>query len=110
MTDMVEQVALAIWHAQGAPHGLFPVASEQERLNAVARAAIAAMGTQWQPIATAPREDGIEVLTWDGISIRVAVRAYDDKWWTLGLPAFVPSHWMPLPEPPMVNAALEERK
>jgi hypothetical protein len=55
---------------------------------------------EWQPIETAPKDDMIEVLTWNGTSVAVATWAWDWKWQTSGLPAFEPTHWMPLPEPP----------
>jgi hypothetical protein len=54
----------------------------------------------WHPIATAPMDDGVEILTWDGASVRVAIHAWDDKWQTPGLPAHTPTHWKPLPTPP----------
>lgn len=54
--------------------------------------------SEWQPIETAPR-DGAEVLTWNGTSRRIAAYAWDDRWQSEGLPSFVPTHWMPLPEP-----------
>lgn len=55
---------------------------------------------EWQPIETAPRDDRIEILTWDGSSIRVAVYGWEDQWHTMGLPSHKPTHWMPLPPPP----------
>lgn len=53
-----------------------------------------------QPIETAPKDELADILTWNGREMRVATYAYDDKWWVLGLPAFKPTHWMPLPAPP----------
>lgn len=55
--------------------------------------------SEWRLIETAPKDD-TPVLTWDGMSHAVATWAYEDQWWTLGLPAFKPTHWMPLPAPP----------
>lgn len=57
---------------------------------------------KWQPIETAPESDQVFVLTWDGLEMQVASRSYDNFWAVPGLPSFLPTHWMPLPEPPHV--------
>lgn len=63
--------------------------------------------SEWQPIETAPKEDGCEILGWDGNSVQVL------EWWAGGGNprlacwmdghgiSFEPTHWMPLPEPPL---------
>lgn len=61
--------------------------------------------SEWQPIETAPKDDDTEILTWCEGKIAVATRAYDDLWWVLGLPAYKPTHWMPLPKPPVTVAS-----
>ena len=68
----------------------------------------------WQPIETAPRPD-VLVLLWDGEDVGVGFRWYFayaqkepfNKEWELltndlygGPGTMVPTHWMPLPEPP----------
>ena len=58
----------------------------------------------WQPIETAPKDEDLEVLTWNGISMRVAQYGWEDQWHTSGLPSFKPTHWMPLPDPPEPKA------
>ena len=55
---------------------------------------------EWRLIKTAPKDDETEVLTWDGLSVRVAKFVYDNRWQSEGLPTFIPTHWMPLPDPP----------
>lgn len=60
----------------------------------------------WQQIETAPR-DGTEILIFTGFCFYVVT--YDDRFsapWRIrdseGLNDHVPTHWMPLPEPPEV--------
>lgn len=66
------------------------------------------MTERWQPIDTAPR-DGTKILVWhpqvQGIALdRQAGAAVDEwkhgKWWR-SYPAQQPTHWMPLPGPPL---------
>ena len=57
---------------------------------------------QWQPIASAPRDDTV-VLGWDGEDVRIM-----SFWLTWGAHVedwnddsmYAPTHWMPLPAPP----------
>ena len=56
---------------------------------------------EWQPIATAPRVTGKEILgsKWhDGVMIREPFISF----WSPSLSKFFagPTHWMPLPTPP----------
>lgn len=59
----------------------------------------------WQPIETAPK-DGTEILIYSRYGDQYVV-SYDDSFnapWRVrneeGLNAHIPTHWMPLPEPP----------
>lgn len=62
--------------------------------------------SEWQPIETAPK-DGTKVLGWDGGTM-TTVEWYElgGYWSLLAVGAWaedsewVPTHWMPLPEPP----------
>jgi len=67
----------------------------------------------WQPIETAPK-DKMRILTWGytpavyGYSKReykFSISSWGDKDWNSQAtssfgPRFVPTHWMPIPEPP----------
>ena|SRR5579872_1661857 len=56
---------------------------------------------QWQPIETAPIDE--EVLVFDGDEILIAYKNDDGYWihsYTPSTERLLPSHWMPLPEPP----------
>lgn len=63
---------------------------------------------KWQPIETAPR-DGTNVLLWTGdIYLAHEIASWDwriEKWVTpdetLEIGSQVPTHWLPLPEPPV---------
>lgn len=72
--------------------------------------------SEWQPIETAPK-DGTMILVWDESSSPGVVAAYflsethdDEEWsgWIYGDQLLadadpegpLPTHWMPLPEPP----------
>jgi len=74
----------------------------------------------WQPIETAPKTGGQEVLLWDGDDVSVAY--YSIVGWTgvaAGAVAFweerrgsvpdaihvEPTHWMPLPKPPVSSGS-----
>lgn len=64
---------------------------------------------EWKPIETAPK-DGMHILAWaDGLPV---ISEYSDgQWWTdddryndleRNYPCrFNPTHWMPLPAPPL---------
>ena len=63
----------------------------------------------WQPISTAPK-DMTDILLWDGISVSVGSwctgNIHGGFWvspdfgdWNA--PGWEPTHWMPLPEPPV---------
>ena len=57
----------------------------------------------WQPIGTAPR-DGADILTssaFGGCSVRYWGEGEDGEMaWQPRIRGVVPTHWMPLPEPP----------
>jgi hypothetical protein len=63
--------------------------------------------SEWQPIATAPK-DGTPVLVWGTVNNmlnannRALAARYDRGWWLDGGNATVThaTHWMPLPKPP----------
>jgi len=59
---------------------------------------------QWQPIETAPK-NGTRVLVTNGIDVQIEFKDNDDEMWSgwqtgTRLYSVVPTHWMPLPEPP----------
>ena len=64
----------------------------------------------WQPIETAPTQEEVQFLAatlWGGgvCSMNVVEYAYEDQdglplYRVMGLPAYRPTHWMPLPTPP----------
>lgn len=74
----------------------------------------------WQPISTAPR-DGTEILVWGCVGqdierahIWAVVIAEWDDWphkpawrWSDGMEEVVPTHWMPLPAPPVTTTEAE---
>ena len=61
----------------------------------------------WEPIETAPK-DGTIIFGWEPratkwkIKFMVFVKTTDGGYWTNALVsgAILPTHWMPLPEPP----------
>jgi hypothetical protein len=59
--------------------------------------------SEWQPIATAPR-NGSEILAWDELGF-CAVVYWDDARveWTNGDIVLQPTHWMPLPKGPKAS-------
>jgi hypothetical protein len=65
--------------------------------------------SEWQPIETAPIDEGVKFLAasesygvWDFDVVEYAYTDTDGEilYWNLGGPAYRPSHWQPLPEPP----------
>lgn len=61
----------------------------------------------WQPINTAPKDETTVLLGWDYLQI-VGLAYWHterDDWWALdGDTSYYtknPTHWMPLPEPPI---------
>jgi hypothetical protein len=66
----------------------------------------------WQPIATAPKEEMVLLCFYDG-EMRVAEQRYEPGDWEHGTEGFwfwnlyddaQPTHWMPLPTPPSGEA------
>ncbi len=71
---------------------------------------------EWQPIETAPR-DGSSVLLFDGERVSyggwIDVEAQgceeseadliSEGWWSVDLRENAPTHWMPLPDPPVAS-------
>jgi len=68
---------------------------------------------EWRPIETAPK-DGTRVLLWSKWDACAMTGAYlyrnagvgHEGWYATGT-SVAPSHWMPLPEPPVVRARTE---
>lgn len=59
---------------------------------------------EWQPIETAPK-DGTDILTWthlpDAFNPYIVVKWKRGTWVAVDpLGEYLPTHWMPLPEPP----------
>lgn len=63
------------------------------------------MSDQWQPISTAPRE---WVLLWtdDGCKLGFYMKS-EERWHIDGGVSPNPSHWMPLPDPPVIDGGLK---
>lgn len=62
---------------------------------------------EWQPIETHPN-DGLPVLVFvpRKRGEPVVLQAFNPtgvQWWSIGLGAVKPSHWMPLPAPPVTQ-------
>ena len=56
---------------------------------------------KWQLIETAPKGDA-PVLVWNGEHITIAVRSALNDWRTADVFLnIVPTHWMPMPDPPV---------
>lgn len=60
----------------------------------------------WQPIETYPNTDCEDVLVSDGEAVWLAWYSYEGQWFdaTMGDRnggEIAPTHWMPLPEPPL---------
>ena len=79
-----------------------------ENIDAAAWAKVGAEYGCWQPIETAPK-DGTNVLIWPMHGYRVGLAFFDTArggvWseWPGRVGGFVPTHWMPLPEPPTIE-------
>lgn len=76
-----------------------------ERISALEKDA-----ARWQPIETAPK-DGAWIMAYGrdlSITAYPAVIFWDDGWCPAreGQPGFSVTHWMPLPTPPAIDAAL----
>jgi len=60
----------------------------------------------WQPIETAPK-DGTRVLLWLSIGICATYDSFDGQWeddgQSLNTDFAAPTHWMPLPAPPVAE-------
>jgi hypothetical protein len=77
--------------------------------------------TEWQPIETAPTAPKMVALYYNDIPVYPGLPDYRDERWSLGFfdgnefrelgtghlifegintPPYLPTHWMPLPEPP----------
>lgn len=58
----------------------------------------------WQPIATAPKDPGLNAIAWDGEDVFHAWLECDGgsnrRWWRMDGEPMNPTHWMPLPWPP----------
>lgn len=61
------------------------------------------MADQWQPIETAPKSIDTDVVVYTpGMVVPVRVLSYyDDAWRNGDGTAFKPTHWRPLPNPPL---------
>ena len=72
----------------------------------------------WQPIESAPRDDGAPILATRPEWVRPCIFEWDadfQNWWTCdpeapktrrlqqGLGAVQPTHWIPLPAPPVAG-------
>jgi hypothetical protein len=63
--------------------------------------------TDWQPIETAPK-DGMQILIYDplcgiqqvGFDITGSKMGLTDAWIADDGGTYLPTHWMPLPDPP----------
>lgn len=67
------------------------------------QAASATKVDRWQPIESAPK-DGTRVLVWDGEEWLARWQAYNGGYWDAD--EYIsenPTHWMPLPAPPLEN-------
>lgn len=62
--------------------------------------------SEWQPIDSAPKESGKYLFCFgdsNGQFIKVVELGFtvDDNWYLIGYHSKDPTHWMPLPEPPI---------
>lgn len=67
------------------------------------------MTSKWQPIETAPREPGVDILVYrpNGVKDEHIPTVGVDYWskrlgncWAMSNSVKQPTHWQPLPEPP----------
>lgn len=73
-----------------------------EALSALPEAGPAEVG--WRPIETCP-SDGALILAFGGSRTKVQVECADGDWWRGGCPDdTAPTHWRPLPPPPLDRA------
>ena len=81
------------------------IQDEQERRHPMTKPLEGAPESQWEPIASAPK-DGMPVLVWDDGAITIASWVEDHDrlegsgWYDHGIMDPPPSHWMPLPPAP----------
>lgn len=68
--------------------------------------------SKWQAIETAPKEQGARGLLYTPVNVTIAVGFYSvltDQWLTSpGRYDIRPTHWMPLPDPPVGRPAPEQ--
>lgn len=57
----------------------------------------------WQPIETAPKDDSLIIGCWMPKGKRKIVHYAGDNtgWWSGDFQVHEPTHWMPLPQPPL---------
>jgi hypothetical protein len=59
------------------------------------------LGSKWQPIETAPRDGNSVLVVHRGNDLKIAYNGGANGWRTIpGAWQIMPTHWMPLPEPP----------
>jgi hypothetical protein len=67
---------------------------------------------EWQPIETAPKDATCDILLWIPGRAPVVAAWFDGGWAPMDLGGNHirgnPTHWMPLPAPPIARAALEK--
>jgi hypothetical protein len=75
--------------------------------------------SEWQPIETAPKDgtrilalirqsDYIKILHWEPDSSYERTKYPEYHQWFDGYTHWIPSHWMPLPSPPLRNRENEK--
>ncbi len=68
--------------------------------------------SDWRPIETAPK-DGSTIIGWcrewgEPQTIDWSKGEFGEHWYTaVMLPRYQPTHWMPLPKPPIVGPSKE---
>lgn len=105
MTVNIEEIARAIR----------PLLDQTDDAETIVRAAMRAAvqseawAKMWRPIATSPG-GRTEVLLWDGHEISVGFLWEEDGgFYSSGDALIVPTHWMPLPDPPLAQAGEAQR-